>query len=104
MEVFLGHGQAGMAQKFGYGFDIRLAVKQKYCKRMPCAMPSDMLFDAGFLHPCPQDGFAGGIGRKPEKRFMDISFIPYDLEVGVVQGYAHPAIPAMPFGLGLLKL
>ena len=104
--VFLGVGEAAVAENAGNGLDVGTVAQQICSATVAGAVPSDMFLDTGTGDPVAKSFQAHGMRRQWEDDLIAFAILGLTDKVqkSVIEGYDYSAGCAMGFGLALLKL
>ena len=104
--VFLGVGEAAVAEDAGYGLDVGSVAQQVGAAAVTGAVPSNVFLDAGASYPVPQCFQTHGVARKREDNLIAVAVfrLANESQKSVVEWDVYSAGCAMGFGLALLEL
>lgn len=104
--VFLGVGEAAVAEDAGYGLDVGTVAQQVCSAAVAGAVPGDMFLDAGAGHPVTQGFQAHGMRRQWEDDLIAVAILGLTDKVqkSVIEGNNYTTGRTMGFGFALLEL
>lgn len=104
--VFLGVGEAAVAEDAGYGLDVGSVAQQICTATVAGAVPGYVLFNTGTGDPVTQCFQTHGVARKREDNLIAVTVfgLANESQKSVVEWDDYSAGCAMGFGLALLEL